>query len=233
MIKEGEIQTIKYRVLYSARRTLAISILPDASVIVRVPYRTSDRTIQKLVADKSSWILKHTNNFRIERGNKLPVTYINGSIHLFRGKEIMLQTEYSSKAFYRLNDGSIVLGLRNHEDPEMVKALLYRAYKDQAEQVFPEMFRTVLHKFENYEFRPSKLTVRTMKRRWGSCSNKGSITLNTELIKLPDKYLEYVITHELCHLKHHNHGEGFYRLLSELFPGWKDARKELRGFNVL
>jgi predicted metal-dependent hydrolase len=233
MIKEGEIQTIKYRVTYSARRTLAISILPDASVIVRVPYRTSDRTIQKLVADKSSWILKHTNNFRIERGKKLPVTYSNGSTHLFRGQEIVLQTEYSSKTFYHISDGSIVLGLRNHEDPDIVKALLYRAYKDQAEQLFPEMLRAVLHKFENYGFRPSKLTVRTMKRRWGSCSNRGSITLNTELIKLPDKYVEYVITHELCHLRHHNHGEGFYRLLSELFPEWKSARKELKMFQVL
>jgi predicted metal-dependent hydrolase len=71
-----------------------------------------------------------------------------------------------------------------------------------------------------------------MKRRWGSCSNKGIITLSTELIKLPDLYLEYVIIHELCHLKHHNHGSGYYKLLSELFPDWKAARKDMRTYFI-
>jgi hypothetical protein len=69
-----------------------------------------------------------------------------------------------------------------------------------------------------------------MKSRWGSCSKKGIITLSTELIKLPDIYIEYVIIHELCHLKHHNHGKEYYNLLSELFPAWKNVRKDLRGY---
>jgi predicted metal-dependent hydrolase len=79
-------------------------------------------------------------------------------------------------------------------------------------------------------FKPTGLVIRTMKRRWGSCSNKGVITLSTELIKLSDLYIEYVITHELCHLKHHNHGPQFYKLLSEVFPEWKTVRKELRKY---
>lgn len=233
MISEGEVQTIKYKVVYSGRRTLAISILPDASVIVRVPYRTSDKTIQKLVSNKSSWILKHTNNFRIERGKRQALSYTDGSIHLFRGAEILLKTDNSPRPYYRINEGSIELGLTNHGDQAMVKALLYRAYKDQAAVVFPQIMDRILQKFGSYGFSPRELTIRTMKRRWGSCSNKGKITLNTELVKLSDKYIEYVIIHELCHLRHHNHGEGFYRLLSELFPDWKNARQELKKFHVL
>ncbi len=69
-----------------------------------------------------------------------------------------------------------------------------------------------------------------MKSRWGSCSNRGVIVLNTELIRLPDKFVRYVILHELCHLKEHNHGAGFYRLLSGLAPDWKAVRKELRTY---
>jgi len=69
-----------------------------------------------------------------------------------------------------------------------------------------------------------------MKRRWGSCSNKGVITLSTELIKFSDLYIEYVIAHELCHLKHHNHGSQYYTLLTEVFPEWKRVRKELRKY---
>lgn len=79
-------------------------------------------------------------------------------------------------------------------------------------------------------FKPAGLIIRKMKRRWGSCSNKGIITLSTELIKLPELYIEYVILHELCHLKHHNHGSGYYKLLSELFPDYKTVRKDLKKF---
>lgn len=71
-----------------------------------------------------------------------------------------------------------------------------------------------------------------MKSRWGSCSSKGKITLNTELIKLADKYIEYVMIHELCHLKHHNHGPGFYALMTELCPDWKRLRNELKSYII-
>ncbi|HCU21026.1 MAG TPA: M48 family peptidase, partial [Bacteroidales bacterium] len=66
--------------------------------------------------------------------------------------------------------------------------------------------------------------------RWGSCSNKGKITLSSELIRLSDRYIEYVIVHELCHLKQHNHGPKYYGLLSELYPDWKRARKEMKAY---
>ena len=83
-----------------------------------------------------------------------------------------------------------------------------------------------------YWLEPLKLTTFPFcpVTRWGSCSRKGLITLSTELIKLPDIYIEYVIIHELCHLKHHNHGKEYYNLLSELFPDWKKVRKDLREY---
>jgi predicted metal-dependent hydrolase len=225
--------TITYKVIFSSRRTMAISILPDASVIVRVPYRTSEQRIRKLINDKSSWILKHTKNFRAEREKRHTVSYTNGSMHPLRGIDISLITEKSQRAFYRLGKSSVTLGLNNPDDPEQVKALLYAVYKDQANKVFPQLMEMTLRKFESYGFRVNELVIRTMKRRWGSCSNKGKITLNTELIKLSDRYIEYVMIHELCHLRHHNHGEGFYRLLSELFPDWKNARKEMKRFVIV
>jgi predicted metal-dependent hydrolase len=92
------------------------------------------------------------------------------------------------------------------------------------------IFNGMIEKYEDQMFKPTGLVIRTMKRRWGSCSTRGKITLSTELIKLPDLYIEYVIVHELCHLRHHNHGAGYYKLLSELFPEWRFVRKELRKY---
>lgn len=228
--KQERMQDISYKVIYSARKTLAISILPDATVIVRVPYRTPEKTITRLVSSKSSWILKHTERFR----NNIPKTperlFAAGEKHLFRGAESVLVVRESSKPYCRFSDHTIEIGTSNPGNPEAVRHILYQGYRNEACRIFPEALKRILHEKGSYGFRVSALRIRTMKSRWGSCSSKGVIALNTELVRLPEMYLEYVILHELCHLKHHNHGTGFYELLSELFPGWRERRKELRRY---
>jgi predicted metal-dependent hydrolase len=91
-------------------------------------------------------------------------------------------------------------------------------------------FREVLVNYNNFRFQPADFTVRTMKTRWGTCSSKGKIALSYDLVRLDDIYSEYVIIHELCHLKHHNHGAGFYELLSEVYPQWKEVREGLKKY---
>jgi hypothetical protein len=66
-----------------------------------------------------------------------------------------------------------------------------------------------------------------MKKRWGSLSHNGLLTLNTDLIRAPKACIDYVITHELCHLKHHNHGPNFYRLLEKMMPDWERRKTQL------
>ncbi len=219
---------IEFRVIYSRRRTIGISVHPDSTVIVRVPYLTSLRTINRIVRQKADWIIRHRDNYKMKTQKSPEEIYVNGATHLFRGHEALLKIEKSIKPYIKFNGATIELGLNKIDDPAAIKKLVYKGYKDEALIVFPGMFNSALAKFESQKFKPTGLIIRNMKRRWGSCSNKGIITLNTELIKLPDLYTEYVIIHELCHLKHHNHGAEYYKLLSALFPDWKKVRKELR-----
>jgi predicted metal-dependent hydrolase len=156
--------------------------------------------------------------------------YVTGETHLFRGNESVLKIEKSSKDYIRFFDNTIELRLEKTDDVQAIKRLLYKGYKKEALNILPDMLNVVLKQYENQMFNPAGLIIRSMKRRWGSCSHKGIITLSTELIKLPDMYIEYVILHELCHLKHHNHGSGYYNLLSELFPEWRSVRKDLRRY---
>jgi predicted metal-dependent hydrolase len=224
------IDGIDFSVTYSGRRTLGINVLPDSTVIVRVPWLTSMKVINRIVQQKSGWIIKHRDSYKEKYQTKLNGQYINGEIHLFRGNKSLLKIEKSNKSYIRFYNNTIEIGLEKTENARAVKMLLYKGYKDEALIVFPEIFKRILEKFDRQIFRPSGLVIRTMKRRWGSCSNKGIITLSTELIKLPDMFIEYVILHELCHLKHHNHGTEYYKLLSELSPEWKSIRKELRKY---
>jgi len=221
---------INYKVIYSRRRTLGISVLPDSSVIVRVPLRTSEKTIIRMVEEKSAWIIRHRDHFKNNHQNKPLITYTNGSSHLFRGSTYILNISESHRNLVRFSKESIEMCLRMTGDEDSVRKLLRKAYKAEANNHIPILFYDILEKHSNKGFRPTGLVIRSMKRRWGSCSNKGKITLNSELIRLSDKYIEYVIVHELCHLSHHNHGPRFYELLSELFPDWKSIRKEMKGY---
>ena len=233
MLKEEKIHRIddiEFKVIYSRRRSIGISVLPDSSVIVRVPYLTSFKTISRIVNEKYSWIIKHRDNYRKLDHSSVRKSNITGETHLFHGNQSVLKIEKSEKPYVRFYESIIALGTEKTDDPIAIKQLLYRGYKNEALRYFPESFNKVLRENENQSFKPTGLVIRTMKRRWGSCSNKGIITLSTELIKLSDLYIEYVIIHELCHLKHHNHGPQFYKLLSEVFPEWKTVRKELRKY---
>jgi predicted metal-dependent hydrolase len=233
MLKEQitrNLKDIEYKVIYSGRRTLGISVLPDSSVLVRVPYLTSSKTINRIVQEKAGWIIKHRDGYRENIKSKLNRLYVTGETHLFRGSESVLKIEKSSKDYIRFFDNTIELRLEKTDDVQAIKRLLYKGYKKEALNILPDMLNVVLKQYENQMFNPAGLIIRSMKRRWGSCSHKGIITLSTELIKLPDMYIEYVILHELCHLKHHNHGSGYYNLLSELFPEWRSVRKDLRRY---
>lgn len=221
---------IEFNVIYSGRRTIGISVRPDSSVTVRAPYLTSLKTINRIIGDKYQWVLKHRDNYRKTDNTFMNKSYLTGEKHLFRGNESVLRIEQSKKTYFRFYDNTIELGISKTDNAHIIKRLLYTGYKSQALDLLPILMSKVLSEHENQKFRPTGLVIRTMKRRWGSCSIKGVITLSTELIKLADLYIEYVIIHELCHLKYHNHGPLYYKLLSEVFPEWKTVRKALKQY---
>ena len=221
---------MNFEIKYSKRRTLGISILLDATIIVRAPFRTSQTAIERLIAKKQTWINKHVENIKKRIETSLPLNFSNGSLHLFKGNNLELNISESKKRFVRFNDKTIDIGLEKPENEIIVRKILKQAYKTEAKKVLPEMFHEIINSYEDYNFKPTELVIKTMKRQWGSCSTKNKITLNSELIKLDKKYIRYVITHELCHLQHHNHGKLFYKLLAEFYNDWKTIRKEMRKF---
>jgi predicted metal-dependent hydrolase len=225
-----EDQIIDYKVVFSRRRSIGISIGPDSGVIVRAPYRTSIKTIENLVISRSNWIKKHLENFKsaIRIDNNKVST--DGVPVLFRGKEYPIRIIESKTNFVNINENIIEIGLKKIEEKYKAGLMLEKWYKSVAEGIFRTKYEELLMRFKHYNFAPSEFAVRALKRRWGSCTTKGKITISSELVKLDDIYLEYVILHELCHLRHPNHSTRFYLLLTELFPEWKHRRKELRRY---
>lgn len=225
-----EDQIIEYKIVYSRRRSIGISVGPDSGVTVRAPYRTSRRTIENLVISKSAWIIKHLENYKSAVRINNHKIYTEGAPVLFRGKEYQIRLIESKTYFVKPGEDFIEIGLKNIAEREKAGLMLEKWYRIIAEGIFRKKFEEVLLRFRNYSFAPAEFAVRALKRRWGSCTSKGKITISSELVKLDDIYLEYVILHELCHLRHHDHGQKFYKLLSEVFPDWKQRRSELRRY---
>lgn len=221
---------IKYKVIFSGRRSISLIVSPDKGVIVRAPYGTSLKSIERFVAAKSGWIRKHLEMHsklkRINHGRK----FIDGEIHLFMGREYRLRLTESEQLYVRTDGNVIEVATNNTGNAIMIRALLEKFYRHQAEEYLAGRFEEIAGKFRDNGFFPSGFCVRPLKSRWGSCSFHGSITISSELIKLDPLFADYVIVHEMCHLKHHNHGKDFYRLLEEYVPDYKSIRKALRQY---
>ena len=223
-------EEIKYNVVYSRRRSISIIVSPEKTVTVRAPLRASVKTIEKFVQSKTSWIRKHLNSKPGIRLTDAEKKYTDGESILFMGREYFLRKTETTIPYIRLCDNEIVAGLDNIDDRRKTKTLLAWWYNQKAREIFVVMLEEILKRYIDYNFSPSGLVIRPLKSRWGSCMLKGRITLNSELIKLDRVLIEYVIIHELCHLKYHNHGKDYYRLLAELVPEYKSIRKELRKY---
>ncbi|OFY39870.1 MAG: hypothetical protein A2Z69_02655 [Bacteroidetes bacterium RBG_13_44_24] len=217
-----------YKVVFSRRKSISITVTPDKGVIVRAPYGVSSNSIDKFVREKEGWIRKHTDKYsgitRLNNNKK----YIDGETHLFMGKECRLKIIYSTQLFVNQYDNIIEVGTDGKDG--RVKMMLDRWYRKKAGDFISGNIKEILNRYSDHGFFPSALVVKPLKSRWGSCTSKGKLTISSELIKIDPVFAEYVIIHELCHLKNHNHGKEFYRLLEELYPDYKTVRKDLRKY---
>lgn len=105
------------------------------------------------------------------------------------------------------------------------RAALTRRYIDAAKEYFPKRV-AYFHQFTGGTY--SRITIRDQKTRWGSCSSKGTLSFNWRLMLAPPAILDYVVVHELCHLKHMDHSPAFWQAVGEVFPDYASARKWLR-----
>lgn len=213
-------------------QTLRISIRRDGTISVRVPHGTSLEYITACVQGKAPWILRHVERFRSRQ--TLPLQYLSGETHSYLGRRYPLQVHQGQRNSAGLIAGVFEVTTRTPPRPEQVQKLLEAWYLREARPVFERLIHELLPRFEIYRIaRPTRLVIRAMTSRWGSCSSSGTITLNRHLIKAPLECVEYVVAHELCHLKHRGHGARFYGLLAAIIPDWRERKKRLRDAVVL
>lgn len=220
-------QQIQFRVLYSARKTLGIEVYPDCNVLVKAPVGTEPAEIQKRVSRRVRWILKQQHYFHQFNPRTPMRQFVGGETHLYLGRQFRLKTVNGNQDCVKLTRGYLNVELKGYISADKVKGLLEGWYAAKAAARFAENLDRCWPYFERLQLVKPRLQIRRMQKRWGSLSRNGTLTLNTDLIRAPKECIDYVITHELCHIQFHDHSPDFYRLLEKVMPDWEKRKHKL------
>jgi len=215
---------INYELSFQDRKTLGIRVYPNCKVKVIAPFDTPDEKLYSKLREKAPWIIKQQLDFLSYHPLTPPRKYVNGETHLYLGRQYKLRIEKAAANEVKLFRGRLLVLKKENTSP---KNLLTDWYREKAAIHFEDTLKKVLPLFMRYDISEPELQIRHMPTRWGSCTTKGKVILNPELIKAPKGSIEYVIIHELCHLIHHNHTKAFYELQESIMPDWKKWKERL------
>ena len=225
---DGKPRTLEYTLVRSSRRTIGISVHPSGNVTVRIPRHATALQAEEILNRKLSWVLKHKQQFE-ETAKRTPEKrFIDGEKLFFLGEEHTLRVSVDPNAKNEIAKNGNFIHI-NCENETLAKPLLQQWLHEQAKEKFPAIIAPLLEQFrERYHLSPAKITIKWMKSRWGSCSAKRSISLNSRLIMASPRCIEHVFAHELCHLVHMNHSKSFYDTLTEFMPDWKERKRNFQ-----
>lgn len=222
--------SIPYTTRRRANRTsgrVAIHVEPDGRVLVDAPTEASDAQIRAAVASRARWIHSHVAAIADRLAHILPREYVSGESLLYLGRRYRLKVVASQDGTRtaRLR-GSYIEVITPSPRPALVRAALAEWYRERARAVFAARLEATASSLRWVRSLPA-IRLQTMKVQWGSCSPAGRLTLNPHLVKAPRECVDYVLLHELCHLKEHNHARSFYRLLEMHMPRWQQRKARL------
>ena len=215
------------RFLPRPMRRVSIHVMPDGKITVDAPEGAAVDAVMAAVRSRVRWIWLRLRACHERARHVLPREYVSGESHFYLGKRYVLKVFVcpSEPQGVKLRGGKLEVTTRSR-DATSVRVLLDAWYRQRAEDVFARRVAACAATVPWLETAPG-FRLRTMRTQWGSCSPKGGLLLNPLLVKAPGPCMDYVIFHELCHLKEHNHSVRFYSLLSGLLPDWQKWKSEL------
>lgn len=219
---------IDYSVVRRERATLEIAVEPDTQVVVAAPEAASAEEIQAKIRKRAAWILRQQNYFQQFLPRTPERRFLAGETHLYLGRQYRLKIFDSDEEHVKLKRGFLSVFTRSPDSVERARALVEGWYRDKAKVRVPERLEECIKRFTAPErMRPKRLIFRTTRTRWGSMSSAGSLLINPKLLQAPVDAIDYVITHELCHLREPHHGPAFYELLGRVLSDWERRKERL------
>ena len=210
------------QIIRSKRKTLALIVRPDASLLVRAPLRTSNTLIHEFVEKNRAWIERQQAK-ALAVPPSAPRGYLPGEKFLYLGTAYPLEIveEHAAREPLRL-DGEFKLAASHQGEAALA---FERWYREQAKQLVParvELFA------RQYDLSYKSIGITSARTRWGSCSATGSLSFSWRLILAPLAVVDYVVVHELVHTVVHNHSKRFWQKVGTIMPDYPAHRRWLR-----
>ena len=230
-ISFGDI-SFTYSIIRTDRKTMAIIVEPDGTIIVRAPHDLAVETIEEKVKEKRRWVAeKLTKTDEIVKpvpkkrelvsGEKIKLKdkLIRLKIHKYEKKRTTVDFEENTLHIY-VNEN-----LNEKERKEELKKTLLKWYKEQAKNIITKR----VEKFsKSIGTKPRSIVIRSQQLRWGSCTKDNQLNFNWRIVMAPVSAIDYIVVHELCHLTEPLHSIEFWNLLEAHFPEYKKWKEWLR-----
>ncbi len=209
------------QIIRSKRRSLGLEITLDARLIIRAPRFTSLRRIYKTIGEKKNWIEKKQELMKRRKKGMRKKKFISGEEFLYLGKKYPLLVAEKGTSF-NITKGFFHIP-KSHQ--KKAREIFKKWYRQQATCQIP---RRVKHYANLAGLKPKQIKITSAKKRWGSCGARGNLCFAWRLVMAPLKVVDYVVVHELSHLKESNHSKKFWRQVEETLPDYKEQEKWLK-----
>ena len=222
---------IPYEIRRSVRRkTITITVDPERGVVLAAPWRVPVSRLDRIVHERGRWIVEKLRELEESRRHSPPHAFVCGEPFLLLGRPYALRVVPGSAEEAVTVDGDelrVTVGdwLQGPQRSKAVRAALQAWYEAQATWYLPE--RVALWR-EPVSVNPARVIVKTQHRRWGSCDAHGTLRLNWRIVQAPLELVDYVVVHELVHLRFRGHQRDFWEAVGAVMPDYPRLRDTLR-----
>lgn len=220
-----------YDLVMQDRLTLSLTVKPDLGITLKAPHGAEEERVETFLKKKWFWLEKQLSYFKKYQRRMYQKEYVSGEGFLYLGKQYKLMVKRSSKDKVSMTKGLLmVYTSKGVQDGRHTKKLLDTWYEEKIDRVFHERYELMQAKFDYKKMPP--LVIREMRKRWGSFLDTDTVILNPKLIHTSRECIDYVIVHELCHVKYRSHNKHFYKFLKKKFPKWEKVKDKLETIGV-
>lgn len=222
-------EAIPYKIVRSNRQTVSIEVSIQGEVLVRVPHRLGNSEVHKLVESKGEWIARKRWEMLRQKPSVQKV-YKDGMELWYLGQQFQLKIkrQNSDANVVRIGEGELLLELPMDSEVDIKQILIAWYYRQAANEIEKRVKFYASRMGVTYH----RISIKDQKTRWGSCSSKGNLNFNFRLIMAPADVIDYVVVHELCHRKHMNHSELFWKAVEEVIPEYRKSKEWLKQYGA-
>ena len=222
---------IEFSIVEGNRKTVSVIVDPVEGVIVKAPRKTNESQIQEIVTKKAPWILEKLKG--IQELVRVPPEkeFVSGESFPYLGRNYRLKVNRTGPEASKIGlvGGRFVINVDPSVSDEIkaktVRSALVKWYVDHARVRFIERVTMYAPKVDAH---PSRVVIKKQLKRWGSCTKNGRVNFNWKIIMAPMSIVDYVVVHELCHLREPSHSSAFWILLRSVVPDYEERRNWLR-----